>query len=202
MGGRFVQLNSGGFAVSATVMGSLGSEAVDVSRPHPIADSQLTGQLLERATTSEPIGAKERAIAVSLALATGVGVVLDGLDVVSPGPDPIDALQKAAREAGEAVVEKAERKVVSEFERKAAENTGRLLTGPVYRTAKEARTVAQTRGWKNAKGLESMGEEVYTDGRRFFTRDRTGHKGGAWKELDRKGRRIGTVGEDLQRVGD
>lgn len=78
----------------------------------------------------------------------------------------------------------------------------RLMSGAVYKTAKEARLAAEALGWRRAGGMTSKGQDVYTDGKRYFTRDIDGHSGGAWKELDRKGQRTGTVDENLKKVGD
>lgn len=80
--------------------------------------------------------------------------------------------------------------------------TSRLKNGPAMKTAKEARDFAKSNGWKKVASLESKGQEVYTDGKRYFTRDIDGHAGGAWKELNSKGKRIGTLDENLKRIGD
>jgi RHS repeat-associated protein len=78
----------------------------------------------------------------------------------------------------------------------------RRIAGPVFQTAKEATTAAVAHGWTIVKGVRSMGQKVFTDGKRFFTRDITGHKGGAWKELNKKFERMQTVNKDLKGVGD
>ena len=80
--------------------------------------------------------------------------------------------------------------------------TSRLKNGPAMKTAKEARDFAKSNGWEKVASLESKGQEVYTDGKRYFTRDVDGHAGGAWKELNSKGKRIGTLDENLKRIGD
>jgi len=48
--------------------------------------------------------------------------------------------------------------------------------------------------------MRSKGEPVFTDGKRFFTRDIDGHNG-AWKELNRNGKRIGTLAVNLNKIG-
>jgi hypothetical protein len=50
--------------------------------------------------------------------------------------------------------------------------------------------------------FNSHGQDVYFDGKRYITPDVDGHIGGTWKMFDRKGRRIGTFDENLNRIGD
>jgi RHS repeat-associated protein len=49
--------------------------------------------------------------------------------------------------------------------------------------------------------FDSHGQDVFTDGRRFISRDVDSHIGGAWKMFDRAGRRIGTYDANLTRIG-
>ncbi len=49
--------------------------------------------------------------------------------------------------------------------------------------------------------FDSHGQEVFTDGRRFTTRDIDSHSGGVWKMFDRAGRRLGTYDANLTRIG-
>jgi RHS repeat-associated protein len=49
--------------------------------------------------------------------------------------------------------------------------------------------------------FDSHGQNVFTDGRRFITRDVDSHSGGVWKMFDRAGRRIGTYDANLTRIG-
>ncbi len=50
--------------------------------------------------------------------------------------------------------------------------------------------------------FNSHGQDVFFDGKRYITPDVDGHIGGTWKMFDRKGRRIGTFDENLNRIGD
>jgi len=77
----------------------------------------------------------------------------------------------------------------------------RIMPGPVYKTGKEARTAAKAKGWKEVPGMRSHGQDVFTDGKRFFTRDADGHVGGAWKELNRRGERFATLDDSLNVIG-
>ena len=70
------------------------------------------------------------------------------------------------------------------------------------KTTKEARQAAEAAGWKRVGGMQSKTQDVFTDGKRYFTRDVDGHIGGAWKELNRSGERIGTLNNNLKRIGD
>jgi hypothetical protein len=77
----------------------------------------------------------------------------------------------------------------------------RIMPGPVYKTGKEGRTAAQAKGWKEVPGMRSHGQDVFTDGKRYFTRDADGHIGGAWKELNRRGDRVATLDDNLNVIG-
>ncbi len=80
-------------------------------------------------------------------------------------------------------------------------------SGPVYKTDKEAREAAEKLGFKPV-AERSKGNQVFSDGKRFISRDRLGHNGGAWKmankpeELISKETRLGTFDVDLKRIGD
>jgi hypothetical protein len=50
--------------------------------------------------------------------------------------------------------------------------------------------------------FNSHGQSVFFDGKRYITPDVDGHSGGAWKLFDRRGNRIGTYDEKLNRIGD
>jgi RHS repeat-associated protein len=50
--------------------------------------------------------------------------------------------------------------------------------------------------------FDSHGQEVFSNGRRFITRDIDSHSGGVWKMYDRQGRRLGTYDAKLKRIGD
>ena len=72
-----------------------------------------------------------------------------------------------------------------------------------YKTAKEAAEAAAKNNWKKV-GKDSIGETLYSDGKYYYSRDRTQHKGGAWKmwkNRDGSGR-MGTLDRDLNRIGD
>jgi uncharacterized protein RhaS with RHS repeats len=82
-------------------------------------------------------------------------------------------------------------------------NTIRRSSGPIIKTSTEARSIARMKGWTEVHGIKSSRKEViFTDGRRFYTRDNTGHKGGVWKEVDRNGIRIRTLDGNLNPIGD
>ena len=49
--------------------------------------------------------------------------------------------------------------------------------------------------------FNSHGQEVFSNGRRFITRDIDGHSGGVWKMFDRAGNRLGTFDANLNRIG-
>lgn len=49
--------------------------------------------------------------------------------------------------------------------------------------------------------FNSHGQDVFTDGRRFITRDVDSHSGGVWKMFDSAGRRLGTYDANLNRIG-
>ncbi|MFD8493316.1 RHS repeat-associated core domain-containing protein [Amycolatopsis sp. NPDC059657] len=50
--------------------------------------------------------------------------------------------------------------------------------------------------------FNSHGQEVFTDGRRFITKDVDEHNTRGWKMFNRRGDRLGTYDMDLNRVGD
>jgi RHS repeat-associated protein len=49
--------------------------------------------------------------------------------------------------------------------------------------------------------FNSHGQEVFSNGKHFITRDVDSHAGGVWKMFDRAGRRIGTYDANLNRIG-
>jgi hypothetical protein len=49
--------------------------------------------------------------------------------------------------------------------------------------------------------FNSHGQQVYTDGSRYITRDVDSHSGGVWKMFDRRGNRLGTFDANLNRIG-
>jgi RHS repeat-associated protein len=49
--------------------------------------------------------------------------------------------------------------------------------------------------------FNSHGQEVFTNGKNYITRDVDSHIGGAWKMFDRRGNRIGTYDANLNRIG-
>ena len=86
----------------------------------------------------------------------------------------------------------------------------RKATGPALKTTKEATKQAQKLGYKEVKGAKTKtGEKVFHNKRgspKFITRDRDGHKGGAFKgadkakDLNSKETRSGTYDKDMERV--
>ena len=50
--------------------------------------------------------------------------------------------------------------------------------------------------------FNSHGQDVFTDGRNFITRDVDSHSGGVWKMFNRRGDRLGTYDANLSRIGD
>jgi len=79
--------------------------------------------------------------------------------------------------------------------------------GPVFKTTADATAAAEKLGYRRINET-SHGEAIYTDGRRYITRDRTGHNGGAWKMADSvrnlgsRRTRAGTYDAQLNRIGD
>jgi hypothetical protein len=92
-------------------------------------------------------------------------------------------------------------------EKAATENERRALSGPVFKTTKEATLVAESLGFQRVSETVN-GQAVYQQGKRFITRDVDGHNGGAWKMADSiknlgsKETRMGTYSIDLIRIGD
>jgi len=80
-------------------------------------------------------------------------------------------------------------------------------SGPVFKTTKEAAQAANGLGFSRIKET-SNGQAVFSDGKRFITRDVDGHNGGAWKMADsvknlgKKETRLGTFDSNLNRIGD
>jgi len=79
---------------------------------------------------------------------------------------------------------------------------------PVYKTDKEASEAAKNLGYKETGKTTSKGAKIFTNGKDFITRDRTGHAGGAWKkannikDLESKATRSGTYDANLNKIGD
>ncbi|MBP6014637.1 MAG: toxin C-terminal domain-containing protein [Alphaproteobacteria bacterium] len=79
----------------------------------------------------------------------------------------------------------------------------------IYRTEQEARTQAEMMGFRDT-GIIMHGARVYQRGNRFISRDRDGHRPGAWKaatgrpdNLRNRDTRDGTYTRDLEiRTGD
>lgn len=69
--------------------------------------------------------------------------------------------------------------------------------GPFYKTRGSAREAAKNNGWKIVPSVESKGEEVFTDGKKFYSRDNTGHGGAAWKQIDIRTGRYHSLDENL-----
>ena len=90
---------------------------------------------------------------------------------------------------------------------KTAGGGGRIPGGPVFKTNGEAAKAAEKLGFRKINE-RSQGQAVFTDGKRYITRDIKGHKGGAWKMADSVedlggiDTRLGTYDIDLNRVGD
>ena len=80
-------------------------------------------------------------------------------------------------------------------------NQAARSSGPIYKTDTEARRAARGRGWTAVRGIRTKAK-VFRDPKsgRLYTRDRDGHNGGAWKEIDRNGKVIRTVDRDLKVV--
>ncbi len=83
----------------------------------------------------------------------------------------------------------------------------RTLSGPVYKTTKEATAAAEALGFKRINETV-QGQAVFRRGNDFITRDVDGHNGGAWKmadsvkDLSSKATRAGTFDSQLNRIGD
>ena len=72
------------------------------------------------------------------------------------------------------------------------------------RQIRKQRKLQKKLGFRPVKGVLSKGAKIFTDGKgRFITRDRTGHKGGAWKMNNKPSgfnstkTRLGTYDENL-----
>lgn len=50
--------------------------------------------------------------------------------------------------------------------------------------------------------FHSHGQDVFSNGTNYITRDVDSHIGGVWKMFDRQGRRLGTYDANLNRIGD
>lgn len=74
----------------------------------------------------------------------------------------------------------------------------------VKMTLKEATTQAKELGFSKVKDAPfiSHGQPVFKKGTKYITPDVDQHKGGVWKMFDKKGNRIGTYDEKLNRIGD
>jgi RHS repeat-associated protein len=83
----------------------------------------------------------------------------------------------------------------------------RALSGPVYKTTKEATAAAEALGFKRINETV-QGQAVFRRGNDFIARDVDGHNGGAWKmadsvkNLSSKATRAGTFDSQLNRIGD
>ena len=71
------------------------------------------------------------------------------------------------------------------------------MTGP------QAREAASANGWTEVAnpGLDSHGQLVFTDGKSYFSPDNTVHTGGGWKQFNKRGQRIATLDNDLNKIG-
>lgn len=76
--------------------------------------------------------------------------------------------------------------------------------GKFFKTTKDATKAATNLGYKkiNDYPFDSHGQAVYKKGNKYITPDADGHIGGAWKMFDKKGNRLGTYDENLNRIGD
>jgi hypothetical protein len=72
-----------------------------------------------------------------------------------------------------------------------------------FATAGEARKAAEAKGWDRITGGVSKNQDVFTDGRYYYTRDIDQHSGGAWKMFSDKKceNRIATLDRDLNVIG-
>lgn len=70
-------------------------------------------------------------------------------------------------------------------------------------TKAQARAQAAKLGYTKTKSFSfnAHGQEVFSNGGKYITRDIDNHLGGAWKMFDRQGRRIGTYDVDLNLIG-
>lgn len=84
---------------------------------------------------------------------------------------------------------------------------GRKPNEPYFKTNKEVGQAAEKLGFKKTN-YRSEGQPIFTDGKRFITKDIDGHNGGAWKmakkleDLLRRETRTGTYDANLKRIGD
>ena len=70
-------------------------------------------------------------------------------------------------------------------------------------TNSQVRDLAKYQGLDPVKDppFDSHGQLVFKKGGRFFSPDVDGHNGGVWKEFNRMGQRVGTLDENLERIG-
>ena len=86
----------------------------------------------------------------------------------------------------------------------AGKAAGRVLRRG-FATVAEAIIAAKAKGWDRITGGVSKNQDVFTDGRYYYTRDIDRHRGGAWKQFSdprcRPGDRIATLDRDLNVIG-
>ena len=78
------------------------------------------------------------------------------------------------------------------------------LASSIYGTNEAARRAAREMGWKKAKvdwQGKAKNQDIFTDGKRFYSRDINSHSGGAWKVFDSTGKRIGTLDSSGKFIG-
>jgi hypothetical protein len=102
--------------------------------------------------------------------------------------------------AGFQVLETLQRAAES-YTRARGKRLGELRRG--FATAREARKAAEAKGWDRITGGVSKNQDVFTDGRYYYTRDIDQHSGGAWKMFSDKKceNRIATLDRDLNVIG-
>lgn len=84
----------------------------------------------------------------------------------------------------------------------------KIGSGAVYKTDTDAAKGATDLGYTRTNLRSSGDTAIFKKGNSYITRDRTGHKGGAWKEasspenLNKKSTRNGTFDVNMNRIGD
>ncbi|MDO4894243.1 toxin C-terminal domain-containing protein [Moraxella sp.] len=130
-----------------------------------------------------------------------IGVVIATMPTISFAGKP----SKGGKQTTTTAVANSQQQTPS---KNATTTPARATSGPVFKNDTEAAKAAAALGYTKTN-LRSSGDTIiFKKGNSYITRDRTGHKGGAWKEasspekLNRKETRNGTFDINMNRVDD